>query len=538
MTDLLHPRARRRPRTRAVPVTLALGMLVLLGSGAEVSAESVTIDFGAQGRPISPWLASANVNNVHYREEQDNPRTRAAIASLRMNFIRFQSRPLPLDEIPPNGDPGEYIVDREGRKWVEACLRTARSWNIGTVMICPGSNLIVVADKEGKSRLLPRQKWPRLAQAMARAARLFGPAEGRRGIEYWELFNEPRPWLEDREALGELVGLCARAMKRANPRVKVGGPAWSWFSVHNLMRFLDGAGDSIDFLSWHRYGTGSVETPDESLLAATSVFAEQVRSLSRELKKRGIRKHLKLLISEYHVNYHAWDPWDPRVANNFAAVWAASVLGHLAYTDIDGACIHDVRIAAYGLVGWKDGTLQWRPIADTYWLYNHYFRGWAVPVRLQEEGGQLEVFAARDTAQAAVFIVNKARGSRPVKLNISGLPPSGTAPVLVVTRDSQGIRARHARWPARRPADIDMKVPARSLTVCVFPSDGPAPAPPSVTGEWVGASEKAVGTLGIRMPRHLRSALPCASGRHKVRQRLARRGLQAKASSGPGPRQS
>ena len=465
--------------------TYALIGLTLFSFFRPAAADVAVIDFTASGHPISPWLASANVNNVHYKEEQDNPQTRAAIAGLGMNFLRFQSHATRLDEFPPDGKPGEYILDRRGREWVDACLQTARNWRIDHVMLCPGASPILTVDDNGEAQLLPREDWPRVVDAMVEAVRLFGPTEQRPGVEYWELFNEPRAWLEDREALGELVGRCARAMKRANPRIKVGGPAWSWFSLGNLASFLDGAGDSIDFLSWHRYGAGSVETPDEKLLSATPTFAEQVRALSEELQRRGIRDRLKLFISEYHINYHAWDPWDARVATNFGAVWTASVLGHLAYTDVDAACIHDVRIAAYGLVGWRDESVEWRPIADTYWLYNQYFRGEAVPVAFDGEDEMLEVFAARGEGHSAVFIVNKASRPRDIEVQIAGLPgPPQPHPVLVVTRDEEGIRARRAQWPAHRPAEIRTEVPPRSLTVWILPSVAPAIAPPSITQGW------------------------------------------------------
>ena len=83
------------------------------------------------------------------------------------------------------------------------------------------------------------------------------------GIEYWEVFNEP-----DIGEIGGCPGIFSpedyciyyehtvRAIRRADPKAKVGGPTVSWYGrphVRALMEHCANRGLPLDFISWHAY---------------------------------------------------------------------------------------------------------------------------------------------------------------------------------------------------------------------------------------------------------------------------------------------
>jgi len=103
------------------------------------------------------------------------------------------------------------------------------------------------------------EEWERLIEEMVRHYNV----ERRDGIVYWEVFNEPD--------IGESGGCpcrfkpedyciyyehTVRAIRRADPNAKVGGPALAGYDSPILPALLDhcSAGKSpIDFISWHNY---------------------------------------------------------------------------------------------------------------------------------------------------------------------------------------------------------------------------------------------------------------------------------------------
>lgn len=87
-----------------------------------------------------------------------------------------------------------------------------------------------------------------------------GWADGHKfGIRYWEIWNEPdipNFWAGTREQYFRLYEVTARALKRHDPALKVGGPALA-SNLDFLQAFLAFSRERklpIDFVSWHNYG--------------------------------------------------------------------------------------------------------------------------------------------------------------------------------------------------------------------------------------------------------------------------------------------
>ena len=89
------------------------------------------------------------------------------------------------------------------------------------------------------------------------------PCSGR--VNYWEVWNEPNLWSFWQAPFPEylkLYDVTVQAATSADPTIKVGGPAVSYFSTDHLGDFLEherwqvlqGAPARLDFISWHSYG--------------------------------------------------------------------------------------------------------------------------------------------------------------------------------------------------------------------------------------------------------------------------------------------
>jgi xylan 1,4-beta-xylosidase len=128
----------------------------------------------------------------------------------------------------------------------------------------------------------------------------------RYGIRYWEVWNEPDLgrlfWGGTAPEYFTLYGKVARAVKKADRRALVGGPAISRPN-DTSNPWLDGFLDYVranelplDFYSWHWYATDSADPQDFIRIAA---------SIRARLDKHGFRKTLSML-NEW--NYGLMEP--------------------------------------------------------------------------------------------------------------------------------------------------------------------------------------------------------------------------------------
>lgn len=90
------------------------------------------------------------------------------------------------------------------------------------------------------------------------------------GVRYWEVWNEPNIfsfWQAPFPDYLKLYDVSAEAALAADPSVKIGGPAVSYFSTDHIGEFLEherwnvtlGLPAHVDFISWHSYG----RTPEQ-----------------------------------------------------------------------------------------------------------------------------------------------------------------------------------------------------------------------------------------------------------------------------------
>jgi hypothetical protein len=124
----------------------------------------------------------------------------------------------------------------------------------------------------GKSRVMPPasyDEWAALVRATVthvnvdRCGGMKASCPNR--VTYWEVWNEPNLWSFWQAPYPDylkLYDVTVQAAISADPTIKIGGPAVSYFSTdhlgefleHEAMQMLQGAPARLDFISWHSYG--------------------------------------------------------------------------------------------------------------------------------------------------------------------------------------------------------------------------------------------------------------------------------------------
>jgi xylan 1,4-beta-xylosidase len=170
------------------------------------------------------------------------------------------------------------------------------------------------------------EKWGALIEAFARhLLGRYGAEEVRQW--YFEVWNEPNLdfWtgVPAQDTYFELFDAAARAIKRADSWLRVGGPATAQAAwVGDLIRHCDGAGLPLDFVSTHVYGNDSSENVlnIHEAIPVSDMVSRAARKVFDEVKASP-RPGLPIIFSEYNASY------DTQVAvtdSPFMGAWLAN----------------------------------------------------------------------------------------------------------------------------------------------------------------------------------------------------------------------
>ncbi|MDJ0675617.1 MAG: alpha-L-arabinofuranosidase [Calothrix sp. MO_167.B42] len=236
-------------------------------------------------------------------------------------------------------------------------------------------------------------------------------------VMYWEPLNEqdiPYHKAGKLDQLWQIYNLVAKAMKAQDPRIKVGGPVLTWDNSGKLAAFLEACSPNVDFISWHRYGSGNAGDSTYKLMSYTPKYAEQVRQFRQVTEKYIPDRHVPLLLGEYNINY-SWRSGEKRQKNHIGAVWFASTLKHLAESGIDMAASWNLKDGIYGLIDPKN---QPRSGAEVFRLAIKYLIGEVVMTDSNDY--LVEAMAVKQgNNQRSLFLINKS--AQPASLTIDGL---------------------------------------------------------------------------------------------------------------------
>jgi len=234
-------------------------------------------------------------------------------------------------------------------------------------------------------------------------------------VRYWEPQNE---WDGTYSQAGKISQIwpiynaCAVAMKKVDPSVKVGGIAMSWDDPAKIREFVRNCGPNIDFISFHRYGSGNATDSTDQIMTSAMKFGSDMKAYPGLVKQVSGGRSIPLILDEFSVDY-SWDSGETRQFTNVGAVWYASVLRNIAYAGMKYALNWSFKEGPYGLIDMDD---HQRPVAQLYKWGTHYLIGDLVSA--DSTNSRVEAMAILGaTNEYSLLLINTASGPATVQLD-------------------------------------------------------------------------------------------------------------------------
>jgi len=175
------------------------------------------------------------------------------------------------------------------------------------------------------------KEWETLIEAMVRHYN----GELGLGIEYWEVFNEPDigesggcPGRFTPEDYCTYYEHTVRAIKRASPAARVGGPALAWYKsplMPALLELCSTKGVPIDFVSWHWY-TNDPQDIVKSIVDVKALLAQHPKL------------RCETIIDEWNISL-GWD----RIEHEYQPCFIAETTCQMLEAGLDRSCYYHIR---------------------------------------------------------------------------------------------------------------------------------------------------------------------------------------------------
>lgn len=274
--------------------------------------------------------------------------------------------------------------------------------------------------KRTEDGLLDSSEYDHYATFCAELVDIINNRQQRR-VTYWEPFNERDVVYHKAGQLDELWKIynkAAIAMKAKDPQIKVGGPALTWDEPDRLAAFLQACGPNVDFISWHRYGSGNAKESTEKLMSYTPKYREQVTKFRAVATQYIPDRKVPLLLGEYNINY-SWKSGENRQNTHIGAVWFASVLKHLADAGIDMATSWHLKDGVYGMIDPKN---KLRPAATVFAWGRKYLTGRVMDT--ESDHPFVEAMAVtQEDGMRSLLLINKSAASAKVSVELTQAAP-------------------------------------------------------------------------------------------------------------------
>ena len=366
----------------------------------------VTVDFSSPAGKIHPNVFSTNETDV---QSADNPKFDEYLEKMKSvgcRLYRFHSG-WNLESVYPDKLRNPQY---EKLALTISKLRSANpEWD---VMICFNKIPSYVNPKTPEGRRL----FASLCADLVRELNL----KRKFDLRYWEIYNEVYfKKIEEDRSLWKMYNEAAAAMRKVDPSIRIGGYAPCWPSVGAIRDFYRHCGEETDFISYHKYLTGSVKTPTAYLMAGTASFGEDARAIRAMAEEERPGRPVELALTEYNINFN-WKPHDPRQANRIGAAWFASVLHHLVKADVEIAQTWHSR--GGGTFGLFSADNEPRPAAAVFAVANRYLKG--EYLKSATSSPEVECLAFRNPERRGLLLVNKSDREVTVTLDLLNLPPA------------------------------------------------------------------------------------------------------------------
>ena len=385
----------------------------------------IKVDWNTAVAESTPFVFGSNDYEITILKKAQDPTFQKLLAELNIPLIRIHHAGL-----------SDRWTKADSKSWdetkIKACYDASYPHKPTIVQNIPRWPKWMAT--EGKN-LLATSEYDHYANFCAELVNILNQKQQRKVI-YWEPINELEVRYQQAgklDQLWQIYNQTAKAMKAQDPTIKVGGPALTWDNPKILAQFLQNCGANVDFISWHRYGTGNPEISTDKLMARTPNYKQQVRKFRSVAAKHMPQRKLPLFLSEYNINY-SWKSGEMRQNTHIGAVWFASVLKHLAEAGIEMATSWHLKDGIYGMI---DPQNNLRPAATVFAWGNRYLTGTVVDT--DSDRSEVEALAVhQETSKRSLLLINKS--SAPAQVNLQIAPKkSSVQKVEAISLSENGI---------------------------------------------------------------------------------------------------
>ncbi|MGF1539710.1 MAG: alpha-L-arabinofuranosidase [Pleurocapsa sp.] len=363
----------------------------------------VIVDWSSAIAQTTPLMFGSNDYEIIYPERAADSKFQSLLSELNIPLIRIHHAEL-----------SEQWTDHTRQTWdenkIKAGYDASYSYRPQIVQNIPRWPSWMAQDSSG---LLSAEEYDRYANFCAELVNILNHKQNR-NVLYWEPLNELDQTYQEAgklEQLWQIYNRAAIAMKRADGRIKIGGPVLTWDNSEILESFLSKCHQNVDFISWHSYASGDASDPTEKIMAFTEKYGEQTRRFRSLVGKYLPQRQIPLFLSEYNINY-TWDSGENRQNTYLGAVWFASVLKHLADAQIDMAAFWHLKDGIYGAID-PDNRLRASALLFS-WAAN-YLTG--TVVKTQSDRPWLETMAIQQqNHHHSLLLINKSAEAARVSL--------------------------------------------------------------------------------------------------------------------------
>lgn len=306
------------------------------------------------------------------------------------------------------------------------------------------------------------------------------------GIRYWGIANEPNYYAA---ALGEPYDTVrfnrewraiAEAMKAVDDTIMVIGPEVDGYTANEagnrkdeagrdwMIEFLKANGDLVDIVSFHYYPfpdsiRGNSASPAE--LRANAAQWEATFVYLRSLVREHTGRDLPLAVTEFNSHWNHAISREGSPDSHFNAIWLAAVLGTFIGQDVYMGN-HWLLTSRDDQGGW--GLLSLTEVRPSYYTFRMYAMLGSRRVVSASGDPSLSVSAAlREDGALTVMIVNLNEHAVTTPLVIRGDPaPEAEVWLFDAEHPAERLGVRALDFAA-------LELPAASMTLLVFPAEGP-----------------------------------------------------------------
>ena len=364
---------------------------------ANLAAQNVSasVDWNAKIGTISALAWGINENEIRDPKKAGDAEFQTKLAALKTPLVRIHQAGL-MDAW-TNAKTRDWDVEK-----IKAAFAASTGYGDAPIML----NLTWAPRWLSQNKVLNQAQEDELAALWGRLVGVMRD-DVKRPVAYWEITNELDISYEKAGKLDDLWRLynkCAAAMRKADPKAKLGGPALTWAKPAWIAGFLRNC-DDVQFVSWHNYGTGDLYETNESLFKKVdSNIGGNARTALKLVKENAKGRELETFLTETNVKY-TWDPFERRHQNAVGSVFHALVVKEMAEAGVTGVTLWQERGQAYGSL--VDNKNQ---VFPSYYLYGwgpQYLSGERVKATSGDES-LLEILPVTGKNGKAVLLINKA----------------------------------------------------------------------------------------------------------------------------------